>query len=116
MNYFIGPEQLLDPNRLQLDAKVLGEIIEEGLKKKPPKKRGPKEHLRRKDLIEEATIVFEKASGINLDGFPNKEAHKSKMAKKKYNIFMRTCMPDLTLSEKGEKFDTLKKFAKRVLK
>ena len=115
LNFFSGPKQLPDLSRLQLDAKSLGEILREGLKKKPPSKAGPKEHFRRKDLIEEAAIVFERASGINLDDFSDKIAHKSKVAMHKYFIFLRTCMPDATLYEKEGQFDTLKKFARRYL-
>ena len=60
---FTGSNNL---NRLQLDLEDFSRALREGLKKRRSMKHRPKD-LVKKDLVEEAIEIFQKARGISLD-------------------------------------------------
>ncbi len=115
LHFVSDPKQLPNPSRLQLDARDLGDALQEGLKKKPPARRGRRKDFAQEILIKEATNVFEQASGVSLNDLPKPPTQQSRKSKRKYYLFVRTYMPAQRLYESRVQFDTLKKAADRYL-
>ena len=115
LHFVSDPKQLPNPSRLQLDARDLGDALQEGLKKKPRARRGRRKDFAQALLIKEATNVFEQASGASLNDLPKPPTQQSRNIKRKYYLFVRTYMPAQRLYESRVQFDTLKKAADRYL-
>lgn len=109
------PKQLPDLSCLQLEAKKLGKILREGLKKIPAPRKGRKKSHARDSLIEEATNIFEQVYDVNLNDLPEPPTQQSRNIKHEYYLFVRTYMPDHNLYQRQEQFETLKKAADRYL-
>ena len=115
LRYISGSKRLPDLKRLQLDAADLSEALREGLKKKPPARRGRQRDFAQENLLEEATTVFEQAYGVTLNDLPKPPTQKSRNIKHRYHQFVRIYMPEPHRYESQEQFDTLKKYSNRYL-
>ena len=110
-----GSEQLPDLNRLQQDAKVLSEALREGLKKRPPPKAHRPKDLTMNNFVEEATNIFEQATGINLNDLPEPRTQNSRNIKHTFYQFVVNCMPNPQKYNSTEQYNTLKKYIDRYL-
>ena len=93
LSFFSDRMSLSDQTRVQRDAKNLGEILRQGLKKKPLPRRGPKKDFAKEDLIKDATNVFEQAYGVSLKDLPKLPMQKRRKTKNKYYSFGTLCSP-----------------------
>ena len=85
-------KQLPDLNRLQLDLEDFSRALREGLKKRRSMKHRPTDFTK-KDLVEEAINIFEKATGISLDELSDPNSRHSKKIKTKLTDFVEIYLP-----------------------
>jgi hypothetical protein len=86
-------KQLPDLNRLQLDLEDFSRALREGLKKRRSMKHRPTDFTK-KDLVEEAINIFEKATGISLDELSDPNSRHSKKIKNKLTNFVEIYLPN----------------------
>ncbi len=115
LKLFFGKKRPPDLKRLHQDAKTLSDLLQDGLKKRPPPGRGRPKDIPLAILVEEAVTVFEKASGIDLDNLPDARSQLSRDKKHELYEFARVLIPEsITYSSKSQ-FDSLKKMINRYL-
>ena len=115
LRYISGSKQLPDLKRLQLDAKDLSDALREGLKKRPPLPKNRPKDVTMAILVEEAVNIFEKATGISLNDWPNPKSQRSRNVKHKLNQFVRTYMPEPHKYNSESQFASLNKTVSRYL-
>ncbi len=116
LRYISGSKQLPDLKRLQLDAKDLSDALREGLKKRPPLPKNRPKDVTMAILVEEATNIFEQATGVSLNDLPNPRSQHSRDIKHAFYQFVVKYMPNPDKYSSESQYNTLKAYICRYLK
>ena len=115
LRYISGSKQLPDLKRLQLDAKDLSDALQEGLKKRPPLPKNRPKDVTMAILVEEATDIFELATGIILNELPNPRAQSNRNIMHDFYQFVANYMLDPDKYNSESQYTSLTTYIKRYL-
>ena len=113
LRYISGSKQLPALKRLQRDAADLSEALREGLKKRPPQEQHRPKDVTMEILVEEATNIFEQATGVSLNDLPNPRSQHSRDIKHAFYQFVVKYMPNPYKYSSESQYNTLKAYIYR---